>query len=400
MFTTEGVVRFLDADTNTVSLSSQAMIDSPTLIIGAGPSGLAVAGRLREAGQSFVVIEKSDQVADSWRNHYDRLHLHTVKQLSHLPGAPFPKEFPTYVPKADLAAYYDDYSRRVGIEPRFGSEVASVRRHDTGWLTTTTSGEEFSSRCVVFATGVNRLPHRPTYPGMESFTGVVIHSRDYRNPTRFSGQSVLVVGMGNTGAEIALDLSEHNVDSTISVRSPVNIVPRDVLGRPTQLTARVLARLPDALGDQVGVLLRRLTVGNLEEYGITTPELPPAAQLRIQGKTPVIDVGTLEAIKAGRIRVRPGIERLAGGSVAFTDGTTSDFDAIILATGYRARVEDFLEDSEGLLDANGVPAECVGTGKFVGLHFVGFDNYQPGGILGTVIDESAKVVKSIIGRDL
>ena len=111
--------------------------------------------------------------------------------------------------------------------------------------------------------------------------------------------------MGNTGAEIALDLSEAGVDSTISVRGPINIVPRDVLGRPTQLTARMLARLPIGLADWLGSLLRRMTVGDLTAYGIATPEIAPLAQLRVKGKTPVIDVGTVSRIRKGLSRGPP-----------------------------------------------------------------------------------------------
>lgn len=372
------------------------MIRSDTLIIGAGPSGLAVAGRLRQAGRGFEMIEMSDRVADSWHNHYDRLHLHTVKQLSHLPGVPFPHEYPTYVPREQLVDYYLNYALQFDIKPRFGEEVQTVRRTKRGWVTCTTSGLELVAENVVFATGVNRVPNTPSYPGMDSFGGTAIHSLDYRNPATFLGQRVLVIGMGNTGAEIALDLSEHGIDATISVRSPVNIVPRDVLGRPTQLTARTLSKLPDSIGDRIGVLLRKVTVGNLDKYGIATPTLPPAAQLRIKGKTPVIDVGTLKAIKSGAVPIMPGIERFEGSLVGFADGRTGEFDAVIFATGYRAQVEDFLDESIGLLDENGVPADCIGSGPYEGLFFVGFDNYQPGGILGTVLGESERVVDKIV----
>ena len=132
---------------------------------------------------------------------------------------------------------------------RRGSNGANARWQ---WLTTTSTGLEILSDHVVIATGLNQVPHQPAYPGMEAFTGRLVHSKEYRNPDPFAGEEVLVVGMGNTGAEIALDLSENGVDTTISVRGPVNIVPRDVLGRPTQLTARMLARLPTGLADWLG----------------------------------------------------------------------------------------------------------------------------------------------------
>jgi cation diffusion facilitator CzcD-associated flavoprotein CzcO len=370
-------------------------VETATLIVGAGPAGLAVAGRLRQAGLDFVIIEKSDRVGDSWHQHYDRLHLHTVKQLSHLPGLEFPDDYPRYVPRRELADYYTEYARAFSIEPLFGEEAKTVRRSESGWLTTTGTGLELRSDNVVIATGLNQAPYRPTYPGAEGFAGRLVHSREYRNPGPFSGQKVLVVGMGNTGAEIALDLSEAGIDTTISVRGPVNIVPRDVLGRPTQLTARMLARLPVDLGDRMGTLLRRMTVGDLTDYGIATPEIAPLAQLRERGKTPVIDVGTVAAIKKGRIGVRPAVDHFDADRVVFSDGSESRYDTVIFATGYQPMLEDLLPDAHDLLDEKGLPRKVPDDGPQRGLFFVGFDNHRPGGVLGTVVEESAEVVDRI-----
>jgi cation diffusion facilitator CzcD-associated flavoprotein CzcO len=201
--------------------------------------------------------------------------------------------------------------------------------------------------------------------------------------------------MGNTGAEIGLDLCEHAVQTTISVRGPVNIVPRDVFGRPTQLTAMLTARLPEKLGDRLGVLMRRVTVGDLTALGIETPRLPPAAQLRVHGQTPVMDIGTVKRVKAGDIRVKGAIARLTADGVVFSDGTEERFDDIILATGYRPLVEELITDHEGLLDAQGVPRHVAPGGRHSGLFFIGFDNYQPGGILGTMMGQSQTIAEAI-----
>jgi cation diffusion facilitator CzcD-associated flavoprotein CzcO len=371
------------------------LIETPTLIVGAGPGGLAVAGRMRQADLDFVMIEKTDRVGDSWHRHYDRLHLHTVKELSHLPGLEFPDHYPRYVPRKELADYYQQYASAFSIEPLLGEEARKVRRSEERWVTTTGTGLEIISDNVVIATGLNHAPTRPHYPGEESFEGRLVHSREYHSPGPFLGERVLVVGMGNTGAEIALDLSEAGVDTAISVRGPVNIVPRDVLGRPTQLTARMLARLPVGLGDRIGTLVRRLTVGDLSRFGIATPEIAPLAQLRERGKTPVIDVGTVAAIKRGRIAVRPAIERLEADRVVFTDGREERYDTVILATGYRPMLEQLLGDTPGILDGKGLPEHVSAPEPNHGLFFVGFDNHRPGGVLGTVVEESAEVVDAI-----
>jgi cation diffusion facilitator CzcD-associated flavoprotein CzcO len=372
-------------------------VETPTLIVGAGPAGLAVAGRLRQAGLEFVLIEKSDRVGDAWHRHYDRLHLHTVKQLSHLPGLEFPESYPRYVPRSELANYYARYAETFSIEPMFGEEAVEILPSSDKWLTRTQQGLEISSNHVVVATGLNRIPKRPSYEGEDGFTGQQIHARDYREPSPFAGQRVLVVGMGNTGAEIALDLSEAGVDSTISVRGPINIVPRDVLGRPTQLTARMLARLPTGLADRLGSLLRRMTVGDLTSYGIATPEIAPLAQLRLRGKTPVIDVGTVRRIKKGLIAVRPGIDHFEADMVVFTDGRKDRYDTVIFATGYRPMLGEILNAGNGYLDEEGLPNQVIGEGHSRGLFFVGFDNHRPGGVLGTVFEESEAVVDRIRG---
>ncbi len=374
-------------------------IDTPTLIIGAGPAGLAVAGRLRRLGAEFEMVEASDRVADSWRGHYDRLHLHTVKQYSHLPHMPFPSTYPRYVPRRMLVDYFARYAETFQIGPRFGVRVSSVIRDGEVWRAATSEGDGFRSANIVIATGINRVPHRPSFPGEEDFEGWITHSREYRNPGPFLGHRVLVVGMGNTGAEIALDLCEHGVATTLSVRGPVNIVPRDVLGRPTQLTAMLTARLPEKLGDRLGVLLRRLTVGDLSAVGIETPRLAPAAQLRVHGQTPVMDIGTVKRIKTGEIRVKGPIARLTADAVVFSDGAEERFDDIILATGYRPLVEELVPDHEGLLDANGVPRQVVADGRHRGLFFIGFDNYQPGGILGTMMAESETIAQAVTRAD-
>ncbi len=157
----------------------------------------------------------------------------------------------------------------------------------------------------------------------------------------------------------------------------------------------MLARLPTGLADWLGSLLRRMTVGDLTGYGIATPEIAPLAQLREKGKTPVIDVGTVEAIKGGRIAVRPAIDHFEEDRVGFTDGTEGRYDTVILATGYRPMLEDLLPDGLDRLNEKGLPRIVSGDGPHRGLFFVGFDNHRPGGVLGTVVEESAEVLDRI-----
>jgi cation diffusion facilitator CzcD-associated flavoprotein CzcO len=369
--------------------------NAEVIIIGAGPAGLAVAGQLRQRQISFQILESGNGVGYSWRNHYDRLHLHTVKEFSHLPDFPFPEDYPRYVPKDDLVDYYEAYAREQGLAPIFDCTVKQVEPRKDGWVINTEDGQTYSGAAVVLATGMNRIPFRPHLPAEEDYGGRILHSNDYENPAPFAGQRVLVVGMGNSGAEIALDLAEKGVDTCISVRGPVNIVPREIFGRPTQVSALLLAKLPHWLGDRIGLLVRRFTVGDMPRFGLQLPSMSPARQLRELGQTPVIDLGTLDYIRSGQIKVLPGIDHCTEEGVMCKDGEVYLFDAIIMATGFRAKVEDLVPAAKDSLDAQGLPASPVGRGSCRGLYFVGFNNYAPGGTLGIIRGEAEEVANHI-----
>ena len=373
-------------------------MDTDILVIGAGPAGLAVAATLKAKGRRPVVIEKATQVGASWRHHYERLHLHTVKALSALPGMPFPEHEPRYVPRRGVVDYLAAYAERAGIEPCFGEEAMAIVRAEKGrWRTTTRSGRVFESNAVIVGTGANNHPFTPAIEGGDAFgpAGKIVHSCDYRDAAPFAGRRVLVVGMGNTGAEIALDLAEHGVTVALSVRSPVNIVHRDVLGRATQQTSMLLARLPRALGDRIAAWLCDITVGDLGRYGLQRSTVSPLRQLREQGRTPVIDVGTLARIKSGEIAVYPGLRRLVAGAAEFSDGRSASFDVVVLATGYRARIEALFPGIAVPLDDGGLPTEVAGTGALAGIYFVGFDLRQPGGLLRTIGQQAVEVAERI-----
>lgn len=369
---------------------SAALSDHHTvLIVGAGPAGLAVAGSLRLLGRPSTVIDEAAQLGSSWRGHYERLHLHTVKSHSALPGLPFPAEAPRYVPRQGVVDYLEAYARHHGIAPVGGQTVVRITAgpaadHVARWRVHTAGGRVLSATQLVLATGANREPRTPVLPGRDAFTGRVLHSHAYRNAAPFQGQCVLVVGMGNTGAEIALDLAEQGVAVALSVRSPVNIVKRDVLGRPTQLSSIALAKLPEPMGNAFATLLRQLTVGDLSRWGLRTPAASPLRQLRHEGKTPVIDIGTLTRIKRGEITVYPGIATLMRGGVRFTDGRGQGFDSIVLATGYQPLLQGLFPNHPLPLDERGLPTPVHGEGPLAGLHFVGYDIRQPGGLLRTI----------------
>ena len=366
-----------------------------TIIIGAGPAGLAVAGRMRSKNLPFLLLEQSDKISSTWYDHYDRLHLHTVKELSHLPHLPFPDNYPRYVPRDLLIEYFNAYAKHFEINPVFNQRVDHIQKSDSGYIVKTTLGQEYQASKIVISTGVNRVPINPTWKNQDLFRGTISHSRSYKNPTPYKGKKVLVIGMGNTGAEIALDLAEHEIPALLSVRGPISLVPRDLSGRPTQITAKQLAKLPLGLGDWLGSQIRKIYYGDLTKYGLTPSKMHPAVQLRETGKTPIIDIGTIKKIKEGKIKVVPEVNSFFDKGIIDINDGKQEVDSVILATGYQAQLDDFLFDTAGLLDSFGVPKSPVGEDQYDGLFFVGFDNYKLGGILGTIFTDSKIVVDAI-----
>lgn len=334
------------------------------VVVGAGPAGLAVGACLKNAGLDFIIVEKEREVASSWRRHYERLHLHTVKQFSALPFLPFPSDYPRYVPRDLFIRYLDGYAAHFGLKPRFGVTVRSIRREGNGWLIDSTSSPIRAAN-VVIAAGYNTEPSMPSVAGLDKFKGKVIHSAQYANAKPFAGQSVLVIGMGNTGAEIALDLAESGARPTISLRNGVHIVPRDLFGIPIQLVAMVATKvLPGGANDRLFPIILDAALGDLTKYGIKRPPQGLLQQVREAAKIPVLDVGTVRKIAEGAIKVAPGLSVVTENGAIFTGGGRGEFDAIIFATGYHANYRSFIAADP----ANGGP----------GLYFVGYRNSVTG----------------------
>ena len=372
-----------------------------TLIIGAGPAGLAMAGQLAHRNLPFTVLEASEHIGFAWRNHYDRLHLHTVKQYSALPHLPYPANYPTYVSRLQVVEYLEQYANHFDIRPQFNQIVVSIRRTTGGRWQVDTQTDAFEADQVIVSTGYNRIPNVPELPGLRDFRGIIWHSREYRNGAAFRGENVLVVGMGNTGAEIALDLLEHGANPVISVRAPVNIVKRDSFGKPTQPTAIFLSRFPNWFYDLMAGLSQKLTIGDLTKYGLGKPARPASYDTR-RGRIPVIDIGTLDQIKAGNIRIAPGIERVLPKTVRFTDGSERPFDAIILATGYRPGLAPILGDdlSARILNERGYPKQLwFDEPDLSGLSFLGFTTPLTGILYNLTID-SEKIARHVVKNNL
>ena len=319
------------------------------IIVGAGPAGLAAAAALRARGLDAAILEKSDTVGAVWRRHYDRLHLHTDRARSGLPGLPIPRAYGRYPSRAQVVEYLERYAAKFDLKPIFNAPARSLRREGDAWRADADENSRMAP-IVVVATGWADYPYVPTWPGIETFGGEILHSRSYRNPAPFAGRRVLVVGSGNSGAEIALDLAETGTDVALSVRSPVNVIPRELFGVPILVFPTAEQWLPPRLADAINAPLLRYAIGSIERLGLKRAAKGPLQSIAEDGRAPRIDVGTLDAIRDGRIK---------------------RFDAIILATGFRPDLRPLLPDAKAVLGATGAPLVSGRPTAEPGLFFCG-----------------------------
>jgi cation diffusion facilitator CzcD-associated flavoprotein CzcO len=356
------------------------LADVPVVIVGGGAAGLSAAGALTRRGIEAVVLEQDAAVGGTWARRYDRLHLHTIRQFSGLAHLPIPSRYPRYLSRDEFVEYLGEYARHFALRLVGGTRVRRIRPSETGrggW-TVETGGEPWHGRAVVIATGQYRRPFIPPWPGRETYSGRLAHSVEYSNAAPYAGQRVLVVGAGNSGAEIATDLGDHGAASvSISVRTPPPIVPRDPFGMPVQRTSILLSALPAAIANRLGRATARIVIGDLTRYGMPAGTFAPYSTRRV----PLIDVGFVAALKRGQLSVRPAVDRLTATGVVFAGGGSESFDAIIAATGFTTGLESLL-DAPGVVDEHGEPLGRSGDQTaHPGLYFNGFTHSLRGHLL-------------------
>ncbi|KAL3531414.1 hypothetical protein ACH5RR_010736 [Cinchona calisaya] len=331
------------------------------IVVGAGPSGLATAACLNNFSIPNIILEREDCFASLWKKYsYDRLHLHLAKQFCQLPLKPFPTTYPTYVSRDQFLRYLDDYVSHFKISPLYKRSVESAEYDEVAkaWIvkarnlsSSNNEIEVYSSKCLVVATGETSDAFIPDVPGLNTYVGDVIHSTRYKNGKSYENKNVLVVGSGNSGMEIALDLSNSGANTSVAVRSPVHILTREMVHMGLVLMKYVGRDVVDSLV----VMLSKLWFGDLSKCGIKRPEEGPFASKIKYGKYPVIDVGTYQKIKSGEIQVLPAIASVRGNDVVFEDGKSQPFDAIIFATGFKRSTNKWLKGDEYLLNEDGLP---------------------------------------------
>src|SRR4051812_37321964 len=371
-----------------------------TVVVGAGAAGLATTAALVAAGQPVRLLERADRVGAAWAGRYDSLHLHTARWLSGLPGLPIPRAFGRWVARDDLVRYLEAYGRHEGVEPELSVTVTRVDRavgaDSARWVVRTDAGDRPADR-VVLTTGYSHTPRRPAWPGVETFPGDLRHSADYREPSAYADQHVLVVGAGNSATEISLDLLAVGATVSLSVRTPPNIVRREAFGVPSQVFGIALKRAPAAVRDPLAALMRRVSVPALRDVGLPATR-DPYSQFRRTGTVPILDTGIVDALRTGRVKVVPATESVDGPRVCLADGSSLEPDAVIAATGYTTGLEPVVGHLD-VLDERGVPL-VHGAAEHPtapGLHFVGI-KAELSGLLREIGIEARAVGRTLAAR--
>ena len=349
------------------------------VIVGAGAAGLSAGAALKRRGVDAVLLDKDDRIGGTWARRYERLHLHTIRRFSGLAHHPLPRDYPRYVPKDMFARYLQEYADHLGLNVELNQEVQGVRP-DGGLWRTETANDVWRSRVVIIATGHYNEPVVPRWPGVDEFQGRLLHSVDYRSGSEFAGERVLVIGIGNSGAEIATDLVEQGATHVaIAVRSPPPIMPRELFGvLPAQLFGILFMPVPaPRLLDRAGAVLRRLGTGDLAQYGLGKAAWGPFTARR----PAVIDVGFLRELKRRQIHVRADVTRFTSSGVVFIDGLEESFDIVVAATGFDTGLARLLAVSDAV-DETGQPRFRSGRPtSYPGLYFMGFDETVRGHLL-------------------
>lgn len=340
-----------------------------TVVIGAGPAGLASAAELRRRGVKSVVLEQSDEVGASWRGRYDRLRLNSSRWFSKLPRGPYPPGTGIFPTRDEVVRYLEGYANRHEIDVRFDTRVERIDRGGGGWFVRTSDGDVAAEQVIV-AGGYSRAPFIPDWPGRARYARTLLHADEYRNPDAFRHHDVLVVGAGCSGMEIAYDIAEGGAGRVrMAVRTAPNMLVRSPMGPGIALT---LMRLQPARADRIVNFVRRHEIGDLTEYGLPVPEEGVFTRLRRLGVAPaIIDKPIVKAIKDGRIEVVAGVDGLEDTGVLLADGTRIEPDAVVAATGYRCGLEPVVGHLD-VLDDDGVPRAVDGDPAAPGLRFVGY----------------------------
>jgi cation diffusion facilitator CzcD-associated flavoprotein CzcO len=353
--------------------------EHPVLILGAGLNGLAAAYELKKIGAEPVILDASSKPAAPWRERHDQLRLNTHRLISHLPGMRIPRRYSAFPSRDDMVKYLEDYEQFLDVPIYRNVHVKRIDPIRHGWQLTASDGI-WQARNVIIATGHERVPVIPAWPGRNEFTGELVHAAHFGRVNHFQDKRVLVVGAGNSGTDVLNHLIRIRTNALwVSVRNGPVILPTKVLGIPLQLLSPLMVPMPPWAVDFLMAATERLVFGDFKKYNLPRHPDGVATRLKKEGVAPAFDDGFVSALKAGRVTVLPEIERLEGDTVHLTGGQTVRPDTVICATGYSPGLES-LVGHLGVLNKAGHPIfngpEC--PPEYEGLWFMGMTPRLPG----------------------
>ena len=342
------------------------------LVIGAGPVGLAMAAAMKRRGIPFDLIDTASGVGGNWLHGvYRTAHIVSSKKATEYTDYPMPDDFPDFPSADQMLSYLTAYAKDRGLltSAEFNKTVTYAAPDNAGrWTVRFADGEERTYKGVVVCNGHHWDKNYPTFRG--TYTGEILHSKDYVGPHQIEGKRVLVIGGGNSGVDMAVDAGRFGRSCDISLQSGYWYLPKTFLGRP--LTDLPIWGLPIFLQRAILKTIVAISIGDYRRYGLQRPKH------KIFERHPAFGTDLLNAIRLGRVKPRPGIDHVEGQTVSFADGTAGAYDMILAATGFKTTFP-FLP--EGLVDVKNNVVQVYG-GAFPpgvrGLYLVGWAQARNG----------------------
>lgn len=375
-------------------------------IVGAGSSGLTACQVLSARGIPFDCFEKGSRIGGNWRyendngmsSAYRSLHINSARRVMSYRALPMPEDYPDYPSHAQIARYFDDYAERFGLNERirFRTEVVAVEPADDGWEVTVEDDdgkrESHRYRAVLVANGHHWDPRgpEPPFPGAGEFEGEQMHVHHYREPDLLEGKRVLVLGIGNSAVDIAVESSRIAEKTFIAMRRGAYVLPKFLGGKPIdEASPPIASRLPLSVQRFFMSRLLKLAVGEMTDYGLPKPDH------KLLEAHPTVSSELLPRIGHGDIEVKPNIDRFAGSRrVRFVDGSEEEIDLVVYCTGYRISFP-FLSERVFPVRDNRLPLyRRVVAPERPGLHFIGF--IQPLGPIMPIAEAQSEWVADLL----
>jgi dimethylaniline monooxygenase (N-oxide forming) len=376
-------------------------------IIGAGSSGIVAAQVLDARGVPFDCFEKGSQVGGNWRfendngmsSAYRSLHINTSRRVMAFKSLPMPDHFPDYPDHFQMAAYFDEFVDHFGLREKisFRTEVTKVEPADGEWAVTrkAESGAEATERyrAVLVANGHHWDPRwpEPAFPGSEEFEGEQLHAHHYREPDVLRGKRVLVLGLGNSATDIAVESSRIAEKTFLAVRRGAYVLPKYLNGKPIDEAVHPLASyLPLSVQRFFAMKGLEIAAGEMTTYGLPKPDH------KLFEAHPTVSSELLPRLGHGDITVKPNIEKFPGGrTVRFVDGTSEEIDLVVYCTGYRMTFP-FFDPKVLSAPDNRLPLyRRVVSVERPGLYFIGF--IQPLGPIMPLAEAQAEWIADLLG---